>query len=192
MKELKAEIRSKCLAARQSLDPEYRLQADFRICMNLEDIEDADAKLIGAYISDGTEPDIRPFLDRMLKRGSRVCLPRYNKEKNSYEMAEVEEISGRTLVKGAYGIPEPDAHFKTLHEDSFKEMLWLVPGVAFDLSGARLGRGKGVYDRLMSEGRSRLKAGIFYECQQCASVPMDKHDCPMDMIITEEKIIRCA
>ena len=61
--------------------------------------------------------------------------------------------------------------------------LWLVPGVAFDASCRRLGRGKGVYDRLLTA--PRYGVGVFYECQRCAEVPSEGHDRILDLVVTE-------
>jgi 5-formyltetrahydrofolate cyclo-ligase len=68
-------------------------------------------------------------------------------------------------------------------------LLWLVPGVVFDMTGSRLGRGKGVYDRLLNK-RGGIRIGIFYQCQENTVVPVEAHDCPLDMIVTENGMSR--
>ena len=65
----------------------------------------------------------------------------------------------------------------------------LIPGVAFDENCGRLGRGKGVYDRLLESSRG-FRAGIFYQCQKTVDLPMEDHDCVLDLIVTEEQVIR--
>ncbi len=62
---------------------------------------------------------------------------------------------------------------------------FLVPGVGFDLNGARLGRGKGYYDRYL-EGKNFLKIGLAWSEQIVEKIPVEQHDCYMDFIITEE------
>lgn len=189
----KAALRKIYLEARKSLSPEYRLAADRAICEKLLSVpEICGAELAGAYVSDGTEPDLGDFMNYMIKNGKRICLPRYKKEIDAYEMAVVDETGDGALVKGHYGLMEPAERFKALPESSFNMIVWLVPGIAFNSSGGRLGRGKGIYDRLMSDGRFRYKAGIFYECQHCAELPEEKHDCPLDMVVTEQRILSFA
>jgi len=68
-------------------------------------------------------------------------------------------------------------------------LIWLVPGVVFDSNGSRLGRGKGVYDRLLSKC-SGIRIGIFYQCQENTAIPVEAHDCPLDMIVTENGVKR--
>ena len=64
--------------------------------------------------------------------------------------------------------------------------VFIIPGVAFDLSGYRLGRGKGYYDRLLA-GVNVQKIGLSYECQIVSGLPHDRYDIPMDVVITEKK-----
>lgn len=67
--------------------------------------------------------------------------------------------------------------------------LMIIPAVAFDRKGNRLGRGKGFYDRLLSSSRA-TKIGVGYEFQLFDSIPSEAHDVPMDMIITQKTIIK--
>ncbi len=67
--------------------------------------------------------------------------------------------------------------------------LMIIPAVAFDRKGNRLGRGKGFYDRLLSSSRA-TKIGVGYEFQLFDSIPSEAHDVPMDMIITQKTVIK--
>lgn len=64
--------------------------------------------------------------------------------------------------------------------------LYIVPGVAFDRNGNRLGRGGGYYDRLL-KNKKNIKIGLAYEIQMVAQVPHSSYDIPMDMVVTEAK-----
>ncbi|MBU8902508.1 MAG: hypothetical protein KOO69_07195, partial [Victivallales bacterium] len=87
-----------------------------------------------------------------------------------------------------YGLMEPEQKLPTATARQINEMLWLVPGVAFDNTGARLGRGKGIYDRLLGDSNG-LSIGVFYECQRADKIPVGEHDQSLDMLVTEKTII---
>lgn len=92
-----------------------------------------------------------------------------------------EYTKNKHLEKGAFGIPEPVPE-KIIQRESID--LFIVPGVAFDRNRNRLGRGKGYYDRYLS-GTSKPIIGIGFDFQLIDSVPTEKHDIKMTMVITE-------
>ena len=90
------------------------------------------------------------------------------------------------MKKGAHGIPEPTE----IVPISIEEIeIILVPGLAFDKTGARMGFGKGYYDKLL-ETRKAIKIGICYDFQLLDKIPSEPHDVPMDIIITEKRVQR--
>ena len=95
---------------------------------------------------------------------------------------ELRRYTGKQdLAKGAYGIEEPRGEAF----EAFQEIeLAIIPGVGFDKHGNRLGRGKGYYDRLLTQIRAP-KIGICYQFQVAEEIPTDPHDIPMDQVITE-------
>jgi len=98
---------------------------------------------------------------------------------------------GGLWVKGAYGIPEP-ARLPGFSpkQDGFSFVL--VPGLAFDRAGRRLGKGLGYYDRFLSRiSGSTLFVGFAYSEQIVTEVPVDEWDARMHMLVTEEGVIRC-
>ncbi len=99
------------------------------------------------------------------------------------------------LQVGKFGILEPK---ETLRKDPAFQVapqsidLAIIPGVAFDNRGGRLGYGAGYYDRLLAELRSDCsKVGVGYACQVIEAVPCDSHDVRMDAIVTEVGIVFC-
>lgn len=92
------------------------------------------------------------------------------------------------LVEGRFGLREPAEELPCVGEPG---VLILVPGVAFDRSGMRLGRGAGYYDRLLS-GYSGVKAGLCFDEQLVDAVPGEDHDVRMDYIITQSGIFFCG
>ncbi len=96
--------------------------------------------------------------------------------------------SGSLWISGPFGIREPDP--ETWEPSSAEEVdLAVVPGMAFDLGGGRLGRGKGFYDRLLGDPQFRgVKIGLAWEWQIIDKVPRDDHDVPMDLLLTGGKL----
>ncbi|MEZ6126390.1 MAG: 5-formyltetrahydrofolate cyclo-ligase [Planctomycetaceae bacterium] len=96
------------------------------------------------------------------------------------------------LAIGKYGIPEPAEPLRS-HPDRRIAMdqvdLAIVPGVAFDRRGGRIGQGRGYFDRLLSKARSDATlVGVAFECQIFDQIPMQAHDVLMDVVVTEDNI----
>lgn len=186
----KKEIRQAKISARSALAAHERVSADTMICSRLESLDELrHASVVAAYASDGTEPDLTILLKKLIIEGRTVCLPRWNASDGAYEMAEAGP--GFELVKGKWGMPEPPPAASAVGMDVLGKALWLVPGVAFDENCGRIGRGKGIYDRLLAAAGS-FSAGVFYECQKCACVPMDEHDFRLNAVVTESAVYRAA
>ena len=114
----------------------------------------------------------------------RVALPRVcGRELTFHWVASREELS-----PGNFGISEPSAEASPAGNEFD---LILVPGLAFDLRGGRLGRGKGFYDRFLAEARG-LRAGVCFDDQIVGNVPLDPHDLRMDFVVTPSSIYRCG
>lgn len=92
---------------------------------------------------------------------------------------------GRDFVKGRFGVTEPSPSSPTVAADELSGVL--VPGLAFDREGRRLGRGQGFYDRTLS-GFTGLSVGVAYAIQLIAEVPADALDVPVRAVVTEESV----
>lgn len=113
-----------------------------------------------------------------------LSLPRYDQKLQCYCAAR---YTGRAseLVLGKFKIPEPAPEAPCI---PLKELdLVLVPGVAFDRTGRRLGRGRGFYDRLLAEVRG-IKCGVAYDWQVVAKLPDEPHDIKMDFVLTPSQL----
>jgi 5-formyltetrahydrofolate cyclo-ligase len=126
------------------------------------------------------ELDVWPLLVEALATGKRVGLPRFVAEDKSYEACQIQDLKS-DLRAGHFGIREPASRCPPL--PSTRLDLILVPGVAFDLQGRRLGRGKGYYDQLLGELRGTT-CGVGFDEQIVEQVPVLPHDVNLDCILT--------
>ncbi len=135
-----------------------------------------------------TEPDIRPLIIRALAEGKTVLLPRFDPEAETYRPARIGAWPD-DLVKGRFGVMEPGEDCGFVGFDTIE--LTLVPGVAFDGRGRRLGHGAGYYDRILAEA-SGERAGIAFDWQMVEEAPSEAHDAAMDWIVTQSGYVVCG
>ena len=186
--ELKRAVRREKIALRRSMSPEARSVADAAINDRLLEIVRTEKPSgLVAYVSDGTEPDLAPVMRYALQAGITLCLPRFEQD-GAYSIVTVRSLD---FPASHWGIPEPSADAPAAPPELLAEALWLVPGVAFDPACRRLGRGKGVYDRLLARGTGKT-IGIFYELQRCAELPCEPTDQPVGRIVTESGVFGCT
>lgn len=146
------------------------------------------ARTVMVYVDMPGEVRTRPYLPEVQRQGKQVVVPYCDgKELRLFLLESLNELTPGTL-----GILEPSRELRGLpakRADASRLDLLIVPGVAFDPHGARLGHGKGYYDRLLSRVRpDALLVGVAFECQLVPEVPMLAHDVYMDRVITEAAI----
>ena len=177
----KSEIRRKVKAMRTMLLEAERIAAADEV---FEQLEKTAAFLLAdkilMYHSLPDELSTHRFLDKWNGR-KRFFLPRVNGVN-----LEILPYDESRLELGAFHIEEPTGE-NTVSADEIE--LVIVPGVAYDRRGNRLGRGKGFYDRLLASTRA-TKVGVGYEFQMVDEIPAEPHDVKMDMVITQKTIIR--
>lgn len=189
-------IRKELIYLRDSLSEKTKKNADSQICKRLCRLNEAEsAERVAAYIAHKNEVDLTSFFAKFAEK--KFIFPRYEydplENNPGYEMVEVpgKVFTDKTLkdcfVPGKYGILEPEKSFPVVSLTDID--LWLVPGLGFDKTGNRIGRGGGIYDRLLSVA-SGLKVGIGYDFQIMGRVPSGPYDIKMDLIITEVEEIR--
>ena len=186
--DLKRAVRREKIALRRAMPADARSAADGAINDRLLDIVRTEKPSgLVAYVSDGTEPDLTPVMRYALQAGVTLCLPRFE-QSGAYSI-----VTARSLDFPAshWGIPEPSADAPAAPPELLAEALWLVPGVAFDPACRRLGRGKGVYDRLLARVTGKT-IGIFYELQRCAELPCEPTDQPVGRVVTESGVFGCT
>jgi 5-formyltetrahydrofolate cyclo-ligase len=149
------------------------------------------AKTVMWYVDAGSEVRTRHALPEALGHGKRVVVPWCVVETNTLELFLLNDMS--ELVEGAYKILEPRAELRHLPNKVVEPReldLVMVPGTAFDLRGARMGQGKGYYDRLLASARADAPlVGMAFDCQIFDEIPVADHDVFMDRVLTETRQI---
>jgi len=141
------------------------------------------AHRICVYVSLPDEVETNAIIDQLLKRGKTVSIPKVV-SKGVLKLYEIHSFDD--VITGAFGILEPDV--SCTHIEKTDVDIFIVPGIAFDREGNRLGRGMGYYDRLL-EGLSAYKIGLAYASQIISGLPHNEYDIPMDTVITERETI---
>jgi 5-formyltetrahydrofolate cyclo-ligase len=136
------------------------------------------------YVAHENEVPTTELLDEAARRGRSLLLPRITPP-----VGMVRWRPGEALVVDCYGVWEPANSFVTRPE---LPAVALVPIVAWDRQGNRLGRGGGFYDRLFAELTGITRIGLAYEFQECPGLPRDPWDVPVDYVITERRIVQCG
>ena len=147
-----------------------------------EDLAVAPGMIVGGYHALPEEADPSQLLARLVELGCQIAFPRVAAKDQALEFHHVPD--GDVLEPGSFGIPEPLAHWPRARPG-----LLIVPLLAFDAQGHRLGYGGGFYDRTLA----LLKVpavGIAYAGQQVASLPHGPHDMALDMVVTEQGVRR--
>ncbi len=180
--ERKKEVRKKLSSLRNELAEDYRNVCDgliFDFVVNSEAYLKATTVL--AYYPIKSEPQILPIICRALEDGKRVAFPISNTNDHTLTFKYVNDISN--LRQGAYSILEPPACFEEYKGEG--SALCIVPALAFDKSGIRIGYGKGFYDRFLANFQG-ITMGVCYSKLLVESLPYEHTDIPVDIIITEE------
>ena len=179
---LRKEIRERLKA----LTPEQRAAAAGRACALLE--QQAvwkRAELIFFYAPMPEEIDIWPLLGDAMAGGKTVALPRFDSATQRYVACQILDVA-KDLSQGRFGIREPGGHCIAVPPNRLD--LVLVPGVAFDLQGRRLGRGKGFYDQLLVSVRGTT-CGVAFDEQIVEAIPVEPHDVHLNCILTPTRWI---
>jgi len=186
----KKELRSYYASARHKLtgdEQERKSDAVMGHLLGLPTIQNA--TMIMVYVNIGAEVQTRKLIQELFARGKRVVIPYCLTGTTELGVAEIKNLES-DVVSGVHNTLEPRSELRKTFFKSDLQVI-LCPGVAFDTSGGRLGRGKGYYDTFLRELRGRLPLiGIAYQCQILTeTLPFEYHDIPMDIVVTEEGIV---
>ena len=188
-REIRRETRNR---VRSMSEEKFRQHSPEAVRLLLERPEWHNAQRVLGYVALQDELDLSPTLKSAFEGGKTIAIPRFVPERGCYEAAVLPETEGfATLSFGRFGVLEPSSQAPVLPLNQLDFVL--VPGVAFDSSGRRLGRGKGFYDRLLAEtNKACIRCGVALEEQLVAAIPAEAHDIPMNFILTPSRWIVCS
>ncbi len=180
-KDQKAALRAQVRGELKKMTPAERTAASLRACARLEEQSLwREAKSILFYAPLPDEVDLWQLLVDALAAGKTVLLPRFEPEHGHYVACHIRDAA-RDLSPGQFGIREPLASCEKILLNQLD--LILVPGLAFDLKGHRLGRGRGFYDRLLAVLHGPT-CGVAFDQQIVSAIPVEPHDLRLNCILT--------
>lgn len=187
--ESKASLREKLKKVRDQVDPGLAETASQGVWIFLSRLPEFHrAKGIGAFASTPGEINTYPILEGVLASGKKLYLPRVAADRTHFDYYPVPDF--KNLSAGTFGILEPSGNRPAAWEDID---IALVPGLAFDLRGHRLGFGKGFYDRALPLlKKNTLTIGLGYSFQTVERIPDEPHDVLLKAILSEKGFHLCA
>jgi 5-formyltetrahydrofolate cyclo-ligase len=186
LKQAKRALRREVLAVRDALPPDDRRAKSEAVAARFLALPELDdARIVMAFWSFGSEVDTAPLLEGLLEEGRAAAMPRVE----GVEVVPVAYRPGDEMRQTSFGAFEPVAG-RVL--DMTELDLVVVPGVAFDVAGQRVGYGGGFYDRLLPRLRAGVPAvAVAFSIQLVPEVPAGGTDRLVDAIVTEREVIRC-
>lgn len=170
------------------LSPEDRARESRSLCKRLlAALPETPGTICVFYPMVGSEADIRELFPALRERGWAVFFPRFEGSAFAFRRADSDDA----LVPGRYGLKEPSKDEEALAIEDVA--IAILPGLAFDPAGGRIGRGNGGYDRWLRDLRKRNPSakvwGVALECQMVPVVPKEPHDETVDLVVTPRGVI---
>jgi 5-formyltetrahydrofolate cyclo-ligase len=186
LKQAKRAIRRAVVARRDALGAGERGERSRRIAERAAALPEVlEAGTVMAFWSFGSEVETAPLIERLHEAGTRIVLPRIQ----GGDVVAVPYVPGDPVAAAAFGAMEPSA--PGIVEPGQVDLV-VVPGVAFDRRGARIGYGGGFYDRFLPRTRPGVAAiAIAFAVQIVEEIPEGHMDRRVDAIVTEDEVIRC-
>ena len=189
--ETKAALREKINSLMKALDPKDIGRMSDSIAENLFALKDYQrSQKVLVYLALKSEAQTERIVHKSFEEGKRVFVPVVDREKDELLISELPDLK-INLVKGAYGILEPVEKDRKIAAPEIIDLA-IVPGLAFDGEGARLGHGKGYYDRFLKRlSPHALRLGLAFGCQVLPSIPHCEHDVRVHKVLTESETLNC-
>lgn len=193
----KSELRKSILKLRDDIPQDMKADLDSKIAERVLSVfSDLGDNTLLTYVSFRSEVSTHGIIDRFLKMGVRVAVPRVEGEDiRFYYISSTDD-----LTDGYMGIPEPKPGCEPWERnpsdlppdltDGIIDTLILVPGSVFDKKRNRIGYGGGFYDRFLAGQQGLYSIGLAYSCQMTDEIPADEWDESVDMVITDEEIYK--
>ena len=185
--DIKKRARSQAATIRKAAHEEWSGRAPLALASHLFPVQTTvTQKIVSGFFPYQSEIDTRPLLGKLAGDGWTTCLPIVIA--NGQPLQFRRWLPGEPTLKGVWGIPRPSDEAPELDPD-----VLIIPMLAFDRKGYRLGYGGGFYDRTLEKLRATKKIiaiGVAYSAQELADVPHGNHDQPLDYVLTEREVIK--
>jgi 5-formyltetrahydrofolate cyclo-ligase len=185
----KSEIRKKALEQRSKISFSKINQWSKKICDKFFSLSELNtAKKIMSFVTKSKEVNTFSLMERLLDEGYLLYVPFTRKDKIALGTAQINDLD-HDLMQGVFDVLEP---LNNIRDETPPEDLdiIIVPGLVFTRDGYRIGYGGGYYDSFLAEhGSDSLKVGFCYSQFLTDEIPIEEHDIPVDIIITEKEII---
>jgi 5-formyltetrahydrofolate cyclo-ligase len=184
------DLRKQVLGLRDRLSDSERLEKSRLAAENILGLQElVHWSTLFIYVNFRSEVETLDLIHSCLAMGKQVAVPLVEPESVSMITVVINDPE-RELAPGYYGIPEPD--LQKSHRVAPEEIdAAFIPGSVFDIHGGRLGYGGGYYDRfLVNDAPQAKRIGVAFDMQIVDRVPLEPHDQPLDILITETRIIR--
>lgn len=182
----KQALRDQAFAKRFAIPPAEQEQAALAMRdLFLKSVYIPKGASISAYMPIKAEMDPLPLIDVLIERGYTILMPRVVPDHTVLEFRTWNRST--PMIRSLYGIEEPDPSRSTVMIPD----IFLMPLLAFDKQGHRLGYGSGYYDQTFGQIRGKIpftNIGLAYEQQLYSAVPFEGHDYPLDMCLTEKNV----
>lgn len=181
----KSDLRREAMARRDALPPEARQAAAEAIAARKFPLAIAPGTIVSGFMPLKSEINPLPLMRKLAAQGARPALPVVAGREKPLIMREW--VFGEPLVAGVWGIREPKPEAAELEPD-----ILLVPLIAFDRAGHRIGYGAGYYDLTIVQLRARkaiIAVGLAFAVQEIAAVPATPRDALLDLVLTEREVI---
>lgn len=183
----KKDMRKIIVNSRDKIDFKKRVQADNKIYQRLIDSDIYRGDNIFVYISFRSEVDTKLLIIKMLRDRKNIFVPKISDKTNDMEAIRITSLN--ELEENRFGTLEPVTYDNAVDPKIIDVIL--MPGIAFDNEGSRIGFGKGYYDKYIKRARRDVKkVGLAYDLQIVDKIDKDDYDESVDYIITEKKVIK--
>jgi 5-formyltetrahydrofolate cyclo-ligase len=185
------DVRSRMGEALAAIDNGCRHDASAAACLHLTSLDAfRHASVVMLYMPLASEVDLTAAALRCFRMGKTVCVPRINWKRQDMEPVEATSFDDEVMDIDEHGVraPRNGAPLPPAMID-----LVVVPGLAFDPNGNRLGRGGGCYDRFLRRLRRRTTTvGLAFDVQIIDMVPADERDMSVDIVVTDRRVTHAA
>jgi 5-formyltetrahydrofolate cyclo-ligase len=183
----KAQIRTAMRGLLARMTDDERRTASAAACARLAALEPfSHAAIVMMYLPLPREVDVTPAVLRCFRRGQTVCVPKVDWNRKEMEPVEITSLDDAMLDIDEHGVRSP-REGRPIQPGLIDVVI--VPGLAYDPHGHRLGRGQGYYDRFLARMRPNATSiGLAFDLQMTDSVPTDRLDRAVDIVVTDRRV----